>query len=364
MALYGIDISYWQRNNYKKLIDEQGKDFVIARAAFNKDVDAYCDKIYQYAKKQGKLLGFYFFPLNKNYSAVDHARWAYEQVKGYIGEAIPMLDWEAYRENGVDYVNVGDIAWAKAWLDEFYRLSGVRPMVYASASVINGYDWSSVAKDYGLWIAGYPNKYNVKNPPTPGTKDMPYKIGPWAFWCIWQYSSSAGTLDRDIANLTPAQWKKYAEIPKAATKPQEAPQPAPAPQTQPQPTTTEKPQETAASEPTAQPEAPASTDQGLTEKEYAKAAKEAAKKAKDIMNAAEKEGVKITLSNKTYDILKIVVAIVLPTISALYLGLANIWGLGFGDKIDATVQLIIAILNALLGASIVKSSSDYKKASS
>lgn len=98
----------------------------------------------------------------------------------------------------------------------------------------------------------------------------------------------------------------------------------------------------------------------MTDKEYAKAAK----KVKDIMDDAAKEGVKLTLSNKTYDILKIVVAIVLPTISALYLGLANIWGLGFGDKIDATIQLIIAILNALLGAGIVKSSSDYKKASS
>lgn len=232
MALYGIDISYWQRNNYKKLIDEEGKDFVIARAAFNKDVDAYCDKIYQYAKKQGKLLGFYFFPLNKNYSAVDHARWAYEQVKGYIGEAIPMLDWEAYRENGVDYVNVGDIAWAKAWLDEFYRLSGVRPVVYASASVINGYDWSSVAKDYGLWIAGYPNKYNVDYPPTPSTSDMPYGIGAWAFWAIWQYSSSNGKLDRDIANMDATAWRKYAAVNgEAKPTPQPTPQPQPAKKT-------------------------------------------------------------------------------------------------------------------------------------
>lgn len=226
MALYGIDISYWQRNNYKKLIDEQGKDFVIARAAFDKDVDAYCDKIYQYAKKQGKLLGFYFFPLNKKYSAVDHARWAYEQVKGYIGEAIPMLDWERYRdENGVDYVNVGDIAWAKAWLDEFYRLSGVKPQVYASASVINGYDWSSVAKDYGLWIAGYPDKDDVDYPPTPTTSDMPYGIGAWEFWAIWQYSSSNGKLDRDIANMDATGWRKYAAV-NGEAKPTPAPTPS------------------------------------------------------------------------------------------------------------------------------------------
>lgn len=227
MSLYGIDISYWQRGNYKKLIDTYGTDFVIARAAFNKNVDEYCDKIYQYAKKQGKLLGFYFFPLSKNYSAVDHAQWAYKQVKNYIGEAIPMLDWEAYRENGKDFVNIGDVAWAKAWLDEFYRLSGVRPMIYTSASVVAAYDWSSVAKDYGLWIAGYPNKYNVKNPPKPGVKDMPYSIGKWKFWAIWQYSSSAGSLDRDIANMDAAAWKKYAN---PSSKPTPVPVPTPKPE--------------------------------------------------------------------------------------------------------------------------------------
>lgn len=352
MALYGYDISKWQSVG----TGDSAQNFLIVKATEGAAyVDPSCDKHYQRAKAQGKLLGFYHFARPDLNGAIAEADFFVKNTRNYFGEAIPVLDWEK---------NTWNVAWAEQFLNRVYELTGVRPLIYMSASVITANNWSSVARNYGLWIAGYPNKYNVKNPPTPGTKDMPYKIGPWAFWCIWQYSSSAGTLDRDIANLTPAQWKKYAEIPKAATKPQEAPQPAPAPQTQPQPTTTEKPQETAKNEPEPQPEAPASTDQGLTEKEYAKAAKEAAKKAKDIMNAAEKEGVKITLSNKTYDILKIVVAIVLPTISALYLGLANIWGLGFGDKIDATVQLIIAILNALLGASIVKSSSDYKKASS
>lgn len=348
MALYGYDISKWQSVG----AGDSAQNFLIAKATEGAVyVDPSCDKHYQRAKAQGKLLGFYHFARPDLNGAIAEADFFVKNTRNYFGEAIPVLDWEK---------NTWNVAWAEQFLNRVYELTGVRPLIYMSASVITANNWASVARNYGLWIAGYPNKYNVKNPPTPGTKDMPYKIGPWAFWCIWQYSSSAGTLDRDIANLTPAQWKKYAEIPKAATKPQEAPQAMPAPQPQPQPTTTEKPQETAASEPTAQPEAPASTDQGLSDKEYAKAAK----KAKEIMDAAAKDGVKITLSNKTYDVLKIVVAIVLPTISALYLGLANIWGLGFGDKIDATVQLIIAILNALLGASIVKSSADYKKSSS
>ena len=69
----------------------------------------------------------------------------------------------------------------------------------------------------------------------------------------------------------------------------------------------------------------------------------------------------LPMSNKVYDALKIVVAVILPVLSTLYLGLANIWGFGFGEQVDKTIQLIIAAINALLGMAIVKSSSDYHK---
>ena len=67
------------------------------------------------------------------------------------------------------------------------------------------------------------------------------------------------------------------------------------------------------------------------------------------------------MSNKVYDVLKVVVAVVLPVISTLYVGLANIWGFGFGEQVDKTIQLIIAAINAVLGIAVVKSSSDYHK---
>lgn len=69
----------------------------------------------------------------------------------------------------------------------------------------------------------------------------------------------------------------------------------------------------------------------------------------------------IPMSNKTYDILKIVAIIVLPLIQTLYVGLAQIWGFGFGDQINATIQLIIGAINVILGAALVKSSADYHK---
>ena len=69
----------------------------------------------------------------------------------------------------------------------------------------------------------------------------------------------------------------------------------------------------------------------------------------------------IPMSNKTYDILKIVAIIVLPLIQTLYFGLAQIWGFGFGEQINATIQLIIGAINVILGAALVKSSADYHK---
>ena len=75
----------------------------------------------------------------------------------------------------------------------------------------------------------------------------------------------------------------------------------------------------------------------------------------------EKTTVSIPMSNKTYDILKIVAIIVLPLIQTLYVGLAQIWGFGFGEQINATIQLIIGAINVILGAALVKSSADYHK---
>lgn len=75
----------------------------------------------------------------------------------------------------------------------------------------------------------------------------------------------------------------------------------------------------------------------------------------------EKTTASIPMSNKTYDILKIVAIIVLPLIQTLYVGLAQIWGFGFGEQINATIQLIICAINVIIGAALVKSSADYHK---
>ena len=65
---------------------------------------------------------------------------------------------------------------------------------------------------------------------------------------------------------------------------------------------------------------------------------------------------KSLLSNKTYDILKTIAAI-LPLVGAFYYGLSEIWGIPYGAPIQATFALIASTLSGIL----IKLSHDYSK---
>lgn len=197
--LKGIDLSYWQRNNYKALIDNFGRDFVIARAAFSRTVDAYCDPIIQYAKSKGKKLGFYFFPLTSDGTPESSAEWCYRQVLGYIGEAMPILDWEA--TSGTDVTNVD---WAYCWLKKFEELSGVKPVIYMNSSCEASYDWSKViANDNGLWIANYSNN--------DGSDHGKPAVKQWPVIAMHQYTSlgDGRGLDCDTFYGDTSAWDSY-----------------------------------------------------------------------------------------------------------------------------------------------------------
>lgn len=60
------------------------------------------------------------------------------------------------------------------------------------------------------------------------------------------------------------------------------------------------------------------------------------------------------MSNKLYDILKFVAQIVLPALATLYLAIAGIWGLPYGQQISGTIMAIDAFLGAILGISTAK----------
>lgn len=65
----------------------------------------------------------------------------------------------------------------------------------------------------------------------------------------------------------------------------------------------------------------------------------------------------MTMTNKTYDLLKYIALIVLPALGTLYFALAGIWGLPYGEEIVGT----ITALDAFLGAILQLSSNQYYK---
>ena len=202
--LKGIDISKWQAGIDLSKIDT---DFVICKATEGVGyTDKNCDGFYQQAKKLGKKLGVYHFarPDLRN-TAIAEADYFLKETTGYHKEAILVLDWEAG--------DLGNISWAKSWLDRVYEKTGVKPIIYMSASIMRQYDWSSVVNaDYGLWVANY-----GANDGTPQESVFDrYPLKYWTFYALWQYTSKGrlagynGNLDLNYFSGDKTAWDKYA----------------------------------------------------------------------------------------------------------------------------------------------------------
>lgn len=60
------------------------------------------------------------------------------------------------------------------------------------------------------------------------------------------------------------------------------------------------------------------------------------------------------MSNRVYDVLKWIALVVLPACATLYLSLAGIWGLPFGQEISGTIMAIDTFLGVILGISSIE----------
>ena len=197
--LNGIDISHWQKNIN---LDVVPCDFVICKATEGTTfVDSTCDRFYQQAKKNGKLLGVYHYADGGDVHK--EADFFINNCKNYIGEAILILDWES---KGNASFGKDDFNWVKTWLDYVHAKTGVKPMLYISKSIMNKFKGIG---DYGLWIAQYAN-YN----PT-GYQEKPWNEG--AYKCAMRQYTSSGRLNGYDGNLDlnkfygdASAWRKYA----------------------------------------------------------------------------------------------------------------------------------------------------------
>ena len=203
----GIDISHWQKG-----ID-LGKvkcDFVIAKATEGINIlDPMFKSYMRIASGLGKCMGFYHFARPEKNSALAEAKFFYDNTKDYFGKAIPILDWESSGK--------ANVKWAKEWLDAIYQMTGVKPMIYMSESVVNAYDWSEVAKaDYGLWVAKYSDKVVDRNFDMTKAGNKPV-VKYWKFYAMWQWTDVGrldgfgNYIDCDVFYGDVATWNAYAK---------------------------------------------------------------------------------------------------------------------------------------------------------
>ena len=200
-----IDISSHQGNINQKVIDF---DAVIIKATEGKTyINTHCDSEFQEAYKLGKKLGVYHFARNTNNTAEEEANFFIGQTKGYVGKAIPVLDWEDS--------DTSDVAWALKWLQIVEKAYGCKPMIYMSESVVNRYDWSKVANgNYGLWCAKYRDTIPDYNWDMASAGSAP-SVKYWKTIALWQWTSVGrlnghnGNLDCSVFYGDAAAWDKY-----------------------------------------------------------------------------------------------------------------------------------------------------------
>lgn len=208
MSMKGIDISHWQQGINLTSVT---CDFVIIKATQGtKYVDPCFQKFCAQAMSLGKKIGLYhYYGSGEPEAQAEHFL---QTVRSYIGKAVLVLDWEV--DQNPDFKK--GPALPKRFLDYVLAKTGVHPLIYMSKSVCREYNWAEVVKgNYGLWMAQYANKK-----PT-GYQDKPWTdqkgLGAFNGYAIHQYSSAGrlpgygGSLDLDIAYMTPAAWDKYAK---------------------------------------------------------------------------------------------------------------------------------------------------------
>ena len=207
--LNGVDIASYQSGiNPAKLTTT---DFVIVKFTQGTTyLNPYADRQYSVAKAAGKLLGAYHYAEGK--SATAEAQYFVKCLGNRVKECVLALDWEG-NQNSV-FGTGKDVAWCKEFLDEVYRLTGVRPLIYMSKSVCRKHNWSSVAANYPLWCAQYKSNSTTDYQSSPWTDNNGF--GAWERDTIRQYSSHGriagydANIDLDLAYMSAEEWRAMA----------------------------------------------------------------------------------------------------------------------------------------------------------
>ncbi|MDL2258958.1 LysM peptidoglycan-binding domain-containing protein [Eubacteriales bacterium OttesenSCG-928-K08] len=182
----GLDVSKWQGDIDFEKVRDAGIEAVYIRSSRGSSyIDPYFEQNYERARAAGLDVGFYHYVSATDVEeGVLEAQFFTSVISGKQAQLLPVMDYEDY--SNVERTNeVG-----MAFLQEMQRLTGLKPVLYASASHARD-QWSKEIADMTLlWVA----HWGVSQP-----KDN----DKWDSWAGWQYSSTgrvsgiSGDVDMD-----------------------------------------------------------------------------------------------------------------------------------------------------------------------
>ena len=218
--LQGIDISHHNGENILDIVMHNNPiDFVICKATegatfFDKLFDSNMTKADKYALLRGAyhyvnapnqtVSGAFMGSEGEAYNFVSHAR--------PYGDCILVLDFEEKRmlkQEGVDYL--GNVA-------QFVKsMTGTPPLIYVSESVVKQFNFSNIVDiGCGLWVAKWKKGYVPVVGNVTADAYVAASSGEFGITAIQQISDMGMVggkiynLDVDIANMSVAAWRKYA----------------------------------------------------------------------------------------------------------------------------------------------------------
>ena len=193
----GLDISIVRGQLDFNALKAEGYEFIICRCGVGNDPS---DTLYASNMQKGaaaglKMAAYHFvYPLPSDPSKPSHdAKVQAAMHYKAAGDVLPFLDLEwpvvqNWAKWGCTAPQI--VQWTIDYLQEYERISGVRPVVYTYPSFADAIKLpASFGQDYKLWIASY-----TSTPRIPA---------PWTDWIMWQ--TTGGTLvqgrqiDTDVA---------------------------------------------------------------------------------------------------------------------------------------------------------------------
>lgn len=210
MPLYTVDV---YSGSSDSIVRDPHADGVIVKATQGTGyVNPRCNHQWELAGQLGKLRGLYHYAGGGN--PVSEAQFFINNIRNYVCQGVLILDWESYQN-----ASWGNTAWARQFVEEAHRLTGIWPAIYVQESAI--WQVANCADVCPLWVAWYAsmnwNSWTLPNY-TP-------KTGAFKFITGWQFTG--GDMDRSIFYLDEAGWKKLANPTGGEVKVENKPTPAP-----------------------------------------------------------------------------------------------------------------------------------------